>query len=99
LIWAYYWCTTTTEILEQNFSQIDVTFTLNGEEVPLEQFAVTDLESSGNQCRIIYTALSDWKPGEHHLTTSVTFKSKINDGMGDYPAGDYVSEYFVYVNP
>lgn len=99
LIWAYYWCTTTTEILQQNFSQIDVTFTLNGEEVPLEQFAVTELESSGNQCRIIYTALSDWQPGEHHLTTSVTFKSNINDGMGDYPAGNYVSEYSVYVNP
>ena len=99
LIWAYYWCTTTTEILEQNFSQIDVTFTLNGEEVPLEQFAVTELPSNGNQCRIIYTALSEWEPGEHHLTTAVTFKSKINDGMGDYPAGEYVSEITVYLSP
>ncbi|HNC07914.1 MAG TPA: hypothetical protein PLX14_04365, partial [Anaerolineales bacterium] len=99
LIWAYFWCTTTTDVLEQNFSQIDVTFTLNGEEIPLEQFAVTDLESGGNQCRIIYTALSEWQPGEHHLTTSITFKSKINDGMSDYPAGDYVSEYSVYVSP
>ncbi|MCQ3938513.1 MAG: peptidase S41 [Chloroflexi bacterium] len=99
LIWAYYWCTTTTEILEQNFKQIDVTFTLNGEEIPLDQFAVTDLPSGGNQCRIIYTALSDWKPGEHHLTTAVTFKTPINDGMGDYPAGDYISEFSVFVAP
>lgn len=99
LIWAYYWCTTTTEILEQNFSQIDVTFTLNGEEVPIDQFAVTELEAGGNQCRIIYTALSDWKPGEHHITTSVTFKSQIDDGMSKYPAGDYVSEYGVFVAP
>ncbi|MBI2331353.1 MAG: hypothetical protein HYU84_04180 [Chloroflexi bacterium] len=97
LIWAYYWCTTTKEILDQNFSQIDVTFELNGEEVPLDQFAVAELPSGGNQCRIIYTALSDWKSGEHHLTTTVTFKSPINDGMGDYPAGDYVSEYSVFV--
>lgn len=99
LIWAYYWCTTTTEILEQNFKQIDVTFTLNGEEIPLDQFVVTDLPSGGNQCRIIYTALSDWKPGEHHLTTAVTFKTPINDGMGDYPAGDYISEFSVFVAP
>jgi len=99
LIWAYYWCTTTTDILKQNFSQINVKFTLNGEEVPLDQFAVTELESGGNQCRIVYTALSDWQPGEHHLVTAVTFKTPINDGMGDYPAGDYVSEYNVYVAP
>lgn len=99
LIWAYYWCTTTKEVLDQNFSQIDVTFELNGEEVPIDQFAVTELPSGGNQCRIIYTVLSDWQPGEHNLRTSVTFKSAINDGMGAYPAGDYISEYRVYVAP
>lgn len=97
LIWAYYWCTTTKEVLDQNFSQINVQFELNGEVVPLDQFATAELPSGGNQCRIIYTALSDWKTGEHHLTTTVTFKTPINDGMGDYPAGDYVSEYSVFV--
>lgn len=99
LMWAYFWCTTTKEVLDQNFNQIDVAFELNGEAVPLEQFAVTDLESGGNQCRIIYTALSDWAPGEHHLTTSVTFTGVVNDGMSDYPAGEYVSKYDVYVAP
>ena len=97
LIWAYYWCTTTTDILEQNFKQIDVQFEMNGEVVPLDQFATLELPSGGNQCRIIYTALSDWTTGEHHLTTTVTFKSKINDGMDDYPAGQYVSEFSVFV--
>jgi hypothetical protein len=97
LVWGYFWCTTTTEVLEQNFSQIEVNFELNGESVPLDQFVTTDLASGGNQCRVIFTALSDWKPGEHHLTTAVTFKTPINDGMGDYPAGDYVSEYSVFV--
>ncbi len=99
LIWAYYWCTTTTDILEQNFSQIDVTFTLNGEEVPVDQFAVTELQAGGNQCRILYTALSNWQPGEHQLETAATFRSAINDGMASYPAGDYVSQYNVYVAP
>ncbi len=97
LIWGYFWCTTTTEILEQNFSQIEVSFELNGEAVPLDKFVTADLPSGDTQCRVIYTALSDWKPGEHHLTTSVTFKTPINDGMGDYSAGDYVSEYSVFV--
>ena len=99
LIWAYYWCTTTKEVLDQNFNQIDVAFELNGEAVPLEQFAVTELESGGNQCRIIYTALSDWTPGEHHLTTTATFNGVVNDGMAEYPAGDYVSKFDVYISP
>lgn len=97
LIWAYYWCTSTTDVLKQNFSQIEVKFELNGEVVPNDKFAVTELEANGTQCRIIYTALSEWKSGEHHLTTSVTFKTPLNDGMGDYPAGDYISEYSVFV--
>ncbi len=97
LIWAYYWCTTTTEVLEQNFSQIEVQFELNGQVVPMDKFAVTDLPNGGNQCRIMYAALSDWQSGENTLKTSVTFKSKINDGMGDYEAGDYVSIYSVFV--
>ncbi|GAB4499854.1 MAG: hypothetical protein OHK003_17470 [Anaerolineales bacterium] len=97
LIWAYYWCTTTKEVLAQNFSQIEVRFELNGEEVPLDQFAVAELASGGNQCRIIYTALSGWTSGEHQLTTTVTFKTAINDGMDDYPAGEYVSNYSVFL--
>jgi C-terminal processing protease CtpA/Prc len=97
LVWGYFWCTTTQEILDQNFTQIEVNFELNGEAVPLDKFVITDLPSGGNQCRVIFTALSDWKPGEHQLTTAVTFKTPINDGMSEYPAGDYVSEYSVFV--
>jgi hypothetical protein len=97
LVWGYFWCTTTTEILDQNFTQIEVKFELNGEAVPLDKFVTADLPSGDTQCRVIYTALSDWKPGEHHLTTAATFKTPINDGMGDYPAGDYISEYSVFV--
>jgi hypothetical protein len=97
LIWGYFWCTTTQEVLDQNFTQIEVNFELNGEAVPLDKFVITDLPSGGNQCRVIFTALSDWKPGEHYLTTAVTFKTPVNDGMSEYPAGDYVSEYSVFV--
>lgn len=97
LIWGYFWCTTTKEILDQNFSQIDVKFEMNGEAVPFDQFASADLPSGNMQCRVIYTALSDWSSGEHHLATAVTFKGRINDGTADYPAGDYVSEYSVFV--
>lgn len=99
LIWAYAWCAKDTTTLEQNFSQIDLKFSLGGRDIPADQFAIFNTPSGGLQCRLIYTALSDWKGGEHHLSTTATFKSKINDGTADYDPGDYVYEYRVYVKP
>jgi C-terminal processing protease CtpA/Prc len=99
LIWAYAWCASDAATLEQNFSQIDLKFTLNGRDVPVDAFAVFNVASGGLQCRLIYTALSDWKGGEHSLTTVVAFRQSINDGSADYEAGDYVSDYRVYVKP
>jgi len=99
LIWGYAWCASDAATLEQNFSEIDLKFTLNGRDVPVDAFAVFNVASGGLQCRLIYTALSDWKGGEHSLTTAVTFRQSINDGSADYEAGDYVSDYKVYVKP
>ncbi len=98
-LWAYAWCAKDKATLEQNFSQIDLKFNLNGNDVPLEDLAVFDTPSNGLECRLIYTALSDWTPGEHHATITATFKSKINDGVGEYAPGDYVYDYVVYVKP
>jgi hypothetical protein len=98
LVWLYAWCATTQEILDQNFENIELKFVLDGEEVPLSEIATQDLPNSGQQCRLYYTALSDWPVGEHHLSTTATFKNSINDGTADYEVGDYVLEYTVYVN-
>ena len=99
VIWAYYWCAATIDILNQNFENIELKFVLNGDEVSVDKFMKGDLENSGQQCRIYYTALSNWPAGEHHLSTTVTFKTPINDGAADYEAGDYVSEYAVFQKP
>ncbi len=99
LIWSYAWCAKDTNTLQQNLKNIDVKFVLDGKEVPVDKMATFDTESGGNQCHLIYTALSDWPGGEHHLTTTATFTDKINDGSADYAAGDYVLDYTVTVNP
>ncbi|MDP1546858.1 MAG: S41 family peptidase [Anaerolineales bacterium] len=99
LIWAYAWCAQDTATLEENFSQINLKFTLAGKNIPLEQFSVFEVESGGQQCRLVYTALSDWKPGEHRLSTQIVFMSGINDGTSDYAAGNYTYDYTVYVRP
>jgi hypothetical protein len=41
--------------------------------------------------------MSDWPSGEYKLKAVATFNDKINDGMADYAAGDYVFEYNVTV--
>jgi len=99
LIWLYAWCATTTEILNQNFENIELKFVLDGAEIPLDDLRKEDLENSGQQCRLYYTALSKWPAGEHHLSATATFTAPINDGTSDYAAGDYVLEYAVFVKP
>jgi C-terminal processing protease CtpA/Prc len=99
VIWLYAWCTATQEVLDQNFENIALKFTLDGEDVPLSDLATQDLPNSGQQCRIYYTALSDWPAGEHHLSTTATFSNTVNDGATDFAAGDYVLDYTVFVQP
>ncbi|MDO8752677.1 MAG: hypothetical protein Q7J80_02190, partial [Anaerolineales bacterium] len=99
LIWIYAWCTTSKEILDQNLKNIEVRFTLNGKAVALDKFQVEDFQNDTQWCKLFYTSLSNWTPGEHHLTTTAIFTAPLNDGMADYEAGDYVMDYTVYVKP
>jgi len=99
LIWSYAWCAADAKTLAANFENIDLKFALDEKEVPVDSFAVFETETGGKVCRLIYTSLSDWPIGEHHLTTTATFKVKVNDGSTDYESGDYILDYTVYVKP
>ena len=99
LVWMYAWCTSTKEVLNQNFENIEVKFTLDGEDVPLDSLRKEDLENGGQWCRLYYTALSKWPAGEHKMSIAATFTAPINDGSADYEAGDYILEYNVFVKP
>jgi hypothetical protein len=48
-------------------------------------------------CADFGVLMSDWPNGEYKLRAVATFKDKINDGMADDAAGDYVFEYNVTV--
>ena len=99
LIWMYAWCASTKEVLDQNFENIEVKFSLDGKDVALDKFKQEDLENSGQWCRLYYTALSKWPGGEHKIKITATFTASINDGTADYEAGDYILDYNVYVKP
>jgi hypothetical protein len=96
---GYGWCTTTQEILQQNFEHIRVRLSINGRE--LDKNAVHPLSFArpdGFVCLSLGTLLSDWQPGEYELEAAATFEEEINDGAADFEAGDYVFVYNVSVD-
>jgi len=99
LAWAWGWCASSNEILQENFEHIDLKLTLDGEEVALEDLVSFDGENGGQFCRFYFTVLSDWPAGQHRLQALVTFDAPINDGSTDYPAGSQTFQYDVYIKP
>jgi hypothetical protein len=94
----YGWCATTDEILTQNFEHIRVKLYFNDEELEGDLVhVITFTRPDGLRCGSFGTLLSDWPAGEYQLQTIATFDEKINDGLADYEAGDYVFVYNVTV--
>lgn len=97
VMWVYGWCTTTRELLAENWGEIRLAFTLDGGRVSQENFVRWEGPLGQMQCRLYYALLTDWPPGQHLLTTEVTFTAPLNDGLDDYPAGTHIFEYRVSV--
>ena len=97
VMWVYGWCTVTQEQLAQNWDNISLVFTLDGEAVPLDNFVRLEGNFGELECRMNYALLADWPPGEHMLTTEVTFATAINDGLDDFPAGTHSYDFRVHV--
>jgi hypothetical protein len=94
----YGWCTTTQEILEQNFQHIRVGLFFNGEQLGTDVVhPITYTRPDGFVCLDFGVLMSGWAAGEYQLTAIATFNEKINDGAADFEAGDYVYEYNVTV--
>lgn len=92
------WCTTTEEILQQNYEHIRVGLYFNGEALGRDVVhPVQFTRSDGFICLDFGVLMSDWAPGEYKLTAVAVFDEKINDGAADFEAGDYVYEYNVTV--
>ncbi len=97
-LWVTGWCASSDQF-EDNWDRIQLSFTLDGEPVPLSQFAMLDFDGSTGPCRFYYVLLTDWPVGEHVVITEMTFTSTIDDGIGTrtYAPGTRVYEYHVYV--
>jgi len=95
---SYGWCTTTEDILKQNFEHIKISLYFDDKQLgrdvvhPLS-FTRTD----GLVCGDFRVLMTDWTNGEYQLKAVATFDDKINDGIADYAAGDYIFVYNVTV--
>jgi C-terminal processing protease CtpA/Prc len=99
LLWAWGWCAADQATLDDNLSKMDLKFTLNGEDIPLEKFLRLDYDSDGQMCTAYLAGVKDWAGGQHLAVTTLTFMEPLNDGVYDYPAGQQVFEYNIFVKP
>lgn len=93
------WCTTTPEILEQNFLHIQITFEADGELVDMASMYPYDATQEDRVCRGYLGTVRAWPLGTHVIITTMIFDAPLNDGVGDYPAGAYIDQYIIEVSP
>lgn len=94
------WCTTTQQILDENWAKMKYSLTIDGSPVDLQrQFALRSFTDSVNigPCYTYDGYTLGWSPGEHRLVWTQTIFEDLNDGLSDYAAGDYVMEWVLTV--
>ena len=94
---SYGWCTVDDATLQQNFGHIKVSLYFNDKKLGSDVVHSLSFTSNNQPCADFGVLMSDWPNGEYKLKSVATFDAKINDGMADYDAGDYVLEYNVTV--
>jgi hypothetical protein len=95
---SYAWCAVDSATLQNNFQHIDVSLYFNEKKLGSDVVHTLSFTSANNlHCADFGVLMTDWPNGQYHLKAVATFNDKINDGMADYAAGDYVFEYNVTV--
>ena len=94
----YGWCAVDEETLRQNFEHIDVKLFINDNELGTDVVHNLTFTSQDNLlCLDFGVLILEWPAGEYKLEAVSTFNEKINDGLADYEAGDYIFVYNVTV--
>lgn len=94
---GYVWCTTTQDILNENWAKIRVSMELNDRSIRREEMNLETYADEDIVCNFLTVLLSDWPPGQHSFVVTATFTAPLNDGFDDYAAGDYSEVYIIHV--
>lgn len=99
LLWSNAWCAADKDTLAANLAEIDWKFSLDGQPVPLDQFtpATYKDDTSAQECQRYSLLLEAWPPGRHTLQRSLILRQALNDGAGDFPAGEQSHTDVIYV--
>ncbi len=83
--------------MDDNFQHITLDFKIIGTSIDPKYVSVIEHEDlqSNLFCRSFFVLLSGWPKGKTELTVAVTFDTKINDGIADYPKGTHYYKYVV----
>lgn len=96
------WCTKTGEILDQNLAHIYYSVRVNGRDVlaRLHKFDEIDFDETGERmyCHGYRGLISDWPAGQHDIQYGITIEENINDGWGNYSAGEITWQFDVTTN-
>jgi hypothetical protein len=93
------WCTIDEATLDQNFEHISYLLEIDGTSVPTEDLYWEDAPGNDGICRSFYGVVQAWPVGEHVIVLTMRFEEDLNDGWGDYSAGDYVDRFELTVTP
>lgn len=96
ILWTWGWCAIDRATLDQNFSRVRLTFTLNGKTLSASQQDEYTFDLDDQSCRHVGYLLDNWPEGLHDLMLEVTYLSDINDGWYDYEAGTFA--HLLWVN-
>ncbi len=92
------WCTTTQEILEQNWEHITISFAFDDKLISLNKFRTSDFQDDrGLYCRSCSGIVRSWPEGQHVFEYSMITDETINDGLSDYPQGE-IGRWTFYLN-
>jgi C-terminal processing protease CtpA/Prc len=98
VLWAIWWCATSDQF-EQNWENINLEMTLDGENVALDRFLELEGPFENTVCRYYIASLSGWPMGEHVLATEMTFTAQLDNGIQTqlFAPGTRTYEYHVYI--
>jgi hypothetical protein len=94
------WCAKNRNILFGNLSNMDIVLLVN--DIPINPDRLRSLTytnpANGFECSGYIGVISFSDSQEYRLTWIFRIKEGLNDGVDEYPAGDYIEEYVISVN-
>jgi hypothetical protein len=99
VIWSLVWCADSKDRLKNNLENMSLDFSINEKTVDQNKLTWSNFNNNDNACAAAYLYLDKWPEGSHNLVQRYTFKTQINDGTEDYPAGTITYNYAVTVHP